>query len=68
MGELFTVLFLLVVIWLYFLPIIIAFKRGHHNRWPIFLVWFIFSWTVVGWFVALIWAYTKPAPVTITSS
>jgi hypothetical protein len=47
-----TFLFLLVV--LYFLPTII----GHNKRDSagIFIVNLLFGWTVIGWFIALIWA------------
>jgi uncharacterized RDD family membrane protein YckC len=40
------------------LPFMIAVARGHSNKAPIFLVCFFFGWTVVGWVIALIWAFT----------
>ncbi len=45
-----------VIIVIYITPTIIAFVRGHPNRWPISLVNFVFGGTVIGWFGALIWA------------
>lgn len=39
-----------------FIPTFIAFRRGHPNRWPIFLVNLIFGGTGLGWFGSLIWA------------
>lgn len=43
---------------LYFLPFLIAWRRGHRNETPIGLVNLIFGWTVIGWIVALIWSTT----------
>ena len=40
------------------LPIIIAVVRKHSNMTPIILVAIFFSWTIVGWVIALIWAFT----------
>src|SRR5260370_5723670 len=39
---------------LYFLPTIIG--RHSHDSVSIFIVNLLFGWTVIGWFVALIWA------------
>lgn len=47
-------LFLIFSILLYFLPTIIA--RDKPDVMGIFLVNLLFGWTVIGWFVALIWA------------
>lgn len=43
---------------MYFIPAIIALARGHHNALAIFLTNLIFGWTVIGWFIALIWSVT----------
>jgi hypothetical protein len=40
----------------YFIPTIVAFRRGHPSRWPIFLLNLVFGGTVLGWVGALIWA------------
>jgi len=42
----------------YFLPTIIAFYRGHHNTFPIFLLNFFLGWSGLGWIIALIWSFT----------
>ncbi len=47
-------LFLIFMMLLYFLPTIIA--RDKPDLMAIFLVNLFFGWTVIGWFVALIWA------------
>lgn len=41
---------------LYFAPSIIAFRRGHPNRWFILVVNVFLGSTSIGWGVALIWA------------
>ena len=43
---------------IYFLPIIIAFKGSHRNRWIIFLL-NIFGATIILWVIALVWALNK---------
>ena len=56
---------LLFVVW--FLPFIIALMRDHHNKTAIFLLTLLLTWTIIGWFVALIWSFTnKPTVVTIS--
>jgi hypothetical protein len=44
--------------WLYFLPSLIADSRGHESQFSIFLVNLIFGWTVLGWILALILAFS----------
>ena len=59
-GELVGLFILLALILLaYGLPTIIAFLRGHPNRWIILLVNVFFGGTGVGWLGALIWAFHK---------
>lgn len=42
----------------YFLPMLIAIFRRHHNAMAISLVNVVFGWTLLGWIVALIWSST----------
>jgi hypothetical protein len=42
----------------YFAPTIAAGQRGHLSANAIFLVNLAFGWTLLGWFVALVWAMT----------
>lgn len=51
-GNVVAVIFLVV----YYLPIIIAIKRRHQNIIGLGILNFFFGWTVIGWFVALIWS------------
>lgn len=40
------------------IPWMIAVLRGHNNKMPIFLLCFFLGWTIIGWIIALIWAFT----------
>lgn len=51
--------FLLIPALLYFIPAIIAIARRHHNAMAIFLTNLFLGWSVIGWIVALIWAFTS---------
>ena len=44
----------------YFIPSIVAFRRRHVNRMSIFLVNFLLGWSLVGWVIALVWAFKEP--------
>lgn len=49
---------------LYFLPMMIAFKRHHENYTAIFMLNLLLGWTGIVWIVCLIWAFiSKPVPV-----
>ncbi len=63
MGGLFVLLLIVGGIALYFLPAIIAGRRGHPNTVAIFFVNFFFGWSFIGWIAALIWACSGPATV-----
>jgi hypothetical protein len=43
---------------LYFLPSIIAFKRGHPNAGAILVLNIFLGWTGLGWIGALVWSFT----------
>lgn len=46
----------------YFVPTAVALMRGHPNAAPIVVVNLFLGWSLVGWVVALAWAFTaKPA-------
>lgn len=54
--HLFFGIFVLPFLAIHFLPTIIAVVRGARNAVGIFLVNLLLSWTVIGWFIALIWS------------
>lgn len=41
---------------LYFLPTLVAFARGHHNKAQITLLNLFLGWTFLGWIGAIIWS------------
>jgi hypothetical protein len=41
----------------YFLPTVIALVRSKRDALSIFLLNFFLGWTLVGWIVALVWAF-----------
>lgn len=45
-----------VALGLYSIPAVVAFHRGHPNRWVILAVNFLFGGTGIGWIGALLWA------------
>lgn len=54
--------FFVLIALLYFLPAIIG--RNKRSAGMIFLLNFLAGWTVIGWFIALVWACTaEPQPV-----
>jgi hypothetical protein len=58
-AAIFMLAYLVVLGLVYVLPSIIAFLRGHANRWVIFLINVFFGATGLGWLAALIWALHK---------
>jgi uncharacterized membrane protein YqaE (UPF0057 family) len=52
----------LTVLFLYFLPWVLALLRKHHNAGAIFLLNLLLGWTVLGWILSLVWAATAVRP------
>lgn len=50
---------------LYFLPSIIALARSKRDLLAIFLLNLFLGWSIIGWFVALIWAAKNDATVMV---
>ena len=59
-AAVFSGVFFLSAIALYFLPTIEARLNNNSNSMSVFLVNFFLGWTLVGWVVALAWAHKKP--------
>lgn len=51
---------ILLSLFLYLIPTVVAFHRQHHNRQAIGALNLLLGWTVIGWIAALIWALTRP--------
>ena len=43
---------------IYFLPVITAHSRRHHNTTAIFVLTFFLGWSFVCWVIALVWSFT----------
>jgi hypothetical protein len=50
--------FSFVVLFLYFVPTLIAIGREHHDAAAIALVNLLLGWSFLGWLVALVWSFT----------
>lgn len=46
------------LMFLYFMPALLATSRDHRDHLAILMVNIIFGWTLIGWVFALIWACT----------
>jgi hypothetical protein len=61
-GALIVQLFWLsIFIGIYLLPWFVAVRRDHHNRMAIGVLNLLVGWTILGWIIALIWAFTMPS-------
>lgn len=47
-----------VLIIVYFIPVVVASSRNHRSTGAIFLVNLLLGWSIIGWLWALIWAST----------
>ena len=55
-----ALLFVLLLVPTYFLPMLVAVARSHCDARAITLLNMVLGWTLVGWVVALVWAATNP--------
>ncbi len=55
----------LVVLYIYFIPAIVASNRGHKSALGIFILNLVFGWSFFGWIVALIWACSNTGKETV---
>lgn len=58
MDAISILLFIALLIAVYFLPAIVAYKRGHKNRHAIMATNIFLGWIFLGWIVAMIWSFT----------
>ena len=63
MSALVGLIVLVILGALYFAPALIANNTKHHNAGAIFVLNLLLGWTLIGWVVAIVWAISKPAPV-----
>ena len=55
-AGIFELLVMLIFLFVYFIPTIVAYSRNHRNALAIFILNLFLGYTLVGWVVALIWA------------
>ena len=58
---------LLLFLFIYFLPLVIAEARNHDALYFIFGINLILGWTIIGWLIALVWAFTTPHPEAVVT-
>lgn len=56
MLKIFLLIGALVVLTLYFIPTLIAWRRKHHGLGIIVCINLLLGWTFLGWIAALIWS------------
>ena len=55
-------LILAVLVAVYFVPGLIAYKRNHANAVSIMLLNLFLGWTLIGWVAALVWSASATKP------
>jgi len=61
LGVVFGLLMAVVLVIVYFGPMIIARRRKHQQKTAITVLNIFGGWTFLGWLVALVWAFTTPS-------
>lgn len=52
-----TAIFILIILFIYFLPSCIAYKKYHPHALPIFLLNLFLGFSYIGWVISLIWCF-----------
>lgn len=55
-GAIFLIALIVLVLFIYIIPSVVAFGRKHPNRWAILAVNVVFGGTGIGWLGSLVWA------------
>lgn len=55
-ARIMPLLLLVIGLFFYFLPTLIASRRSHHQLGAIIVVNLFFGWTFIGWVICLAWA------------
>ncbi|MCK4463198.1 MAG: superinfection immunity protein [Candidatus Omnitrophica bacterium] len=58
-GMLLVIFISLTVICFYFLPTLIAINRNNVNKLAIGVLNLLLGWTLIGWVIAIVWAFMK---------
>ena len=54
-----AIIILIIVLFMYFVPAIVAHHRKHSKATAIRILNILTGWTFVGWIAAAVWAYTE---------
>jgi len=57
-----SLILLCFILFIYFIPAIVASRREHQNKMAIVVTNVFLGWIFLGWVVALIWAFTEIRP------
>ena len=66
--ELLILLLSVVALLVYLIPTGVAAYRLHHQLWAILALNLLLGWTVIGWALALVWAFTAVRGATPTQA
>ena len=67
MDAIGALIVLAIMLAIYFLPTIVASNRGHQSAGAIFFLNLLLGWTLLGWVVAFVWAFTNPSQVIVNN-
>ena len=56
------------IITLYFMPTIIAVRKKHASKIGLFFLNLFLGWTLLGWVVAFVWAFSSPRNIIINNT
>jgi uncharacterized membrane protein YqaE (UPF0057 family) len=59
MDMVFGIFLLVCAVFIYLMPSVVAFSKGHRNASAILMLNLLLGWTFLGWVAALVWALTK---------
>lgn len=54
-----SIVILILILLVYFIPAITAYQRKHKNAEAILVLNLLTGWTLVGWVISLVWSLTK---------
>lgn len=59
MDILMSILLIILVVLIYFIPALQAYQTNHRQKVAILILNLFLGWTTIGWVIALVWAYIK---------
>lgn len=59
MSDTTIVLYFVILLVTYILPMIVAINRNHRNKLAISMLNILLGWSLIGWIIAMVWACTS---------